>query len=215
MAQTCCLLGVVAILEFSASRSEQANGQTSGEALGSSAAEPVSAVELEKEPARSPTSVDESELQQEAAENSERLRRIALGLTAALVTAHAFWPSEPDLKEGAGGGLYWLFVVFVAFGLASPAASLVGGRFRFRWSWTDAAVCALMGLVAISAFHAFDRRPAINLAWEWVGPRLDVPLGAQPAEDAGRVVGAGRRHGGDGVCGLGLWPVSGRRSSCR
>ena len=36
MAQTCCLLGVVAILELSANRSEQANGQTRREALGSS-----------------------------------------------------------------------------------------------------------------------------------------------------------------------------------
>jgi O-antigen ligase len=101
------------------------------------------------------------------AETSERVRRIALGLTAALVTARAFWPSEPDLKEGAGSGLYWVFVVFVVFGLALTAA-LVGGRFRFRWSWTDAMVAGLMFLVAISASHAADRRPAINLAWEWV-----------------------------------------------
>ncbi len=105
---------------------------------------------------------------QELAARGERVRRIALGLTAALVTARAFWPSEPDLREGAGSGLYWLFVVFVAFGLALTAA-LVGGWFRFRWSWTDAAVVGLMGLVAMSAFHALDRRPAINLAWEWVG----------------------------------------------
>jgi UDP-GlcNAc:undecaprenyl-phosphate GlcNAc-1-phosphate transferase len=34
MAQTVCLLGVVAILEFSASRSEQGNGQTRGEIFG-------------------------------------------------------------------------------------------------------------------------------------------------------------------------------------
>jgi UDP-GlcNAc:undecaprenyl-phosphate GlcNAc-1-phosphate transferase len=34
LAQTACLLGVVAILEFSASRSEQDNGQTRGEILG-------------------------------------------------------------------------------------------------------------------------------------------------------------------------------------
>ena len=71
-------------------------------------------------------------------------------------------------REGAGGGLYWLFVVFIAFGLALTSA-LVGGRLRFRWSWTDALVVGLMGLVAISAFHSLDRRPAINLAWEWVG----------------------------------------------
>jgi O-antigen ligase len=95
------------------------------------------------------------------------VRRIALGLTAALVTARAFWPSEPDLREGAGSGIYWVFLVFIALGLALTSA-LVGGRFRFRWSWTDAMVIVLMSSVAVSASHALDRRPAINLAWEWV-----------------------------------------------
>ena len=47
------------------------------------------------------------------------------------------------------------------------AGSFLSGRFRFRWSWTDAFVVALMFLVAISATHAIDRRPALNLAWEW------------------------------------------------
>jgi O-antigen ligase len=99
---------------------------------------------------------------------AEHLRRLALGLTAALLTARAFWPSEPDLKEGAGSGLTWVLVVFVVFGLAL-AAPLVGGRFRFRWSWTDLLVVGLTVLVAHSAAHAIDRRPAINLAWEWIG----------------------------------------------
>jgi hypothetical protein len=39
MAQTVCLLGVVAILELSASRSEHANGQTRREIVGSAPAE--------------------------------------------------------------------------------------------------------------------------------------------------------------------------------
>jgi len=92
------------------------------------------------------------------------LRRIALGLTAALITARAYWWSEPDLKEGAGKGLYWVLAVFVVFGLALTS-SLVSGRFRFRWSWTDAMVIGLVVLVSASAAHAVDRRPAINLAW--------------------------------------------------
>jgi len=102
-----------------------------------------------------------------ASQVGERFRRVALGLTAALVTARAFWPSEPDLKEGAGAGLPWVLVLLVVAGLAL-AASLVGGRLRFRWSWTDGLVVAVVLLVAISSAHAVDRRPAINLAWEWV-----------------------------------------------
>jgi O-antigen ligase len=57
--------------------------------------------------------------------------------------------------------------VLVAAGLAL-AASWIGGHFRWRWSWTDLALALLVVLVAISANHAVDRRPAINLAWEWV-----------------------------------------------
>jgi O-Antigen ligase len=83
------------------------------------------------------------------------------------MTARAFWPSEPDLKDGAGSGLSWVLLVLVAAGLAL-AASLIGGTFRFRWSLADALVVLLTILVASSAAHALDRRPAVNLAWEWV-----------------------------------------------
>ena len=53
------------------------------------------------------------------------MRRMALGLTAALMTARAFWPSEPDLKEGAGSGLYW---VFVGLYRVRAGADVVAGR---------------------------------------------------------------------------------------
>jgi O-Antigen ligase len=98
---------------------------------------------------------------------AERLRRLALGLTAALMTARAFFPSEPDLREGAGSGLVWVLLVFVTVGVAL-AVPLFSGRLRFRFSVADAFVVATMTLVAWSASHALDRRPAINLAWEWV-----------------------------------------------
>jgi O-antigen ligase len=97
----------------------------------------------------------------------ERVRRVALGLTVALVTARAYKWSEPDLNSGAGGGLVWILALLVVAGLAI-AAGLIGGRFRFRWSWADLAVVALTVLVAFSSLHALDRRPAINLAWEWI-----------------------------------------------
>jgi O-antigen ligase len=96
----------------------------------------------------------------------EWLRRLALGLTAALVTARAYWPSEPDLKAEAGSGLDWSLAMLLVLGLAL-ASALVGGRLRVRWSWTDAAVIAFFFLVGLSASHAPGRRPAINLAWEW------------------------------------------------
>ena len=101
----------------------------------------------------------------------EWLRRLALGLTAALVTARAYWPSEPDLKGEAGSGLDWSLAMLLVIGLGL-ASSLVGGRLRLRWSWTDAAVIALTFLVGLSASHAINRRPAINLAWEWAAVGL-------------------------------------------
>lgn len=98
----------------------------------------------------------------------ERLRRYALGLTAALLTARAYWPSEPDVRNGAGSGLSWIMLLLFAAGLGIVAA-VVDGRFRIRMSWTELAVIVLVGLVGLSATHAVDRRPAINLAWEWIG----------------------------------------------
>lgn len=98
----------------------------------------------------------------------ERLRKLALGATAALVTARAYWPSEPDPKSGAGDGLAWVLCLIVAAGVGL-AALLVSGRFRFRGSWTDVGLLALVVMVASSANHAADRGPALNMAWEWVG----------------------------------------------
>jgi O-antigen ligase len=96
------------------------------------------------------------------------MRRVALGLAAALVTARAYWPSEPDVKSGAGAGLSWALALLLVLGLAL-LASFIGGRFRFRWSWGDLAFYVLVFLVATSATHAIDRRVAMNQAWEWVG----------------------------------------------
>jgi len=118
-------------------------------------------------PARGPADRDGEDEGRAASDLGERIRRVALGLTAALVTARAFWHSEPNLNEGAGAGLAWVLVLLIVAGLGL-AASLVAGRFRFRFSWTDVSVVAVVVLVAISASHAVDRRPAINLAWEWV-----------------------------------------------
>ena len=90
--------------------------------------------DLEPEPARRP--IDDSAADstvQTLTYLAERLRRLALGLTAALITARAFFPSEPNLKEGAGDGLVWVLLVLVTVGIAL-AVPLLGGRLRFRWS---------------------------------------------------------------------------------
>src|SRR5262245_66624268 len=61
------------------------------------------------------------------------LRRIALGLTAGLVTARAYWPAEPEGLD-AGSGLDWAFALLVLMGLAL-ASALIGGTLRLRWAW--------------------------------------------------------------------------------
>ncbi len=111
--------------------------------------------------------LDEPDPSGTAAVVGERVRRVALALIAALITARAYTTSEPDMDYGAGGGLYWVLGLLVVAGLAI-AAGMIGGRFRFRWSWTDAAVVTLMVVVALSSMHSMDRLPAINLAWEWI-----------------------------------------------
>jgi O-antigen ligase len=123
--------------------------------------------EPEPATARSPIDHSGAGIGQDFAHLAERLRRLALGLTAALITARAFFPSEPNLREGAGDGLSWVRLVLVTVGIAL-AVPLLGGRFRFRFSVADALVVATMTLVAVSASHTLDRRPAISLAWEWI-----------------------------------------------
>jgi hypothetical protein len=95
----------------------------------------------------------------------EFLRKTALGLAAMLFVIRAYFPSE---DADTGSGLVWIFAVLAttAIGLAS---SLFAGSLKLRWSWVDAAVIALMLLVAMSASHAAERRPAITMAWEWGG----------------------------------------------
>jgi O-antigen ligase/tetratricopeptide (TPR) repeat protein len=93
----------------------------------------------------------------------EYLRRAALGLAAMLFVARAYFPSE-DAESGSG--LVWVLLMLATSAIA-VASYLFAGTFRVRRSWADAAVLALMVLVASSASHAADRRPAITMAWEW------------------------------------------------
>ncbi len=73
----------------------------------------------------------------------------------------------------------------------------------------------LIILVAVSASHAIDRRPAINLAWEWVALGIVYLLLRNLPRHAKRVVGSGRRIVATAfaVSAYGLYQVA--RSSCR
>ena len=113
------------------------------------------------------------------------------------------------MEYGAGAGLYWVLALLIVAGLAI-AAGLIGGRFRFRWSWTDAAVVTLMvaGRTQRAACDGPAPRDQPGLGMDGDGGRLSAV--AQPAPDPGRVVGAGRRDGRHRLRRLGLWPLSGR-----
>ncbi|HMB06013.1 MAG TPA: O-antigen ligase domain-containing protein, partial [Isosphaeraceae bacterium] len=110
----------------------------------------------------------ESDFEAAAAPWGERLRRVALGLLASLLTARAYWPSETDPSQAAGSGLVWV-LAFILTAFLAIAASLLAGRLSFRFSWADAAVIALALIVGSSAGRGLDRRVAISLAWEWGG----------------------------------------------
>ena len=84
------------------------------------------------------------------------------------MTARVYSVSEPEMQVDAGTGMTWVAVMLVVAGIAL-ASALIGGKLRIRFSWADAGVIALVTLVGLSASKAIDRRPAINLAWEWGG----------------------------------------------
>jgi hypothetical protein len=100
-----------------------------------------------------------------AAQVGERLRRIALGITAALIVVRAYFPGE---DADTGSGLGWVLAILTAAGVAILGL-WASGKTRLRLSWVDACVLALVMLVGLSTSMAADRRPAISLAWEWVG----------------------------------------------
>jgi hypothetical protein len=89
-------------------------------------------------------------------------------LLAALLTSRFYWPNEIGGESDSGKGLLWVLVLLLTAALG-VAAWWIGGAPRVRRSWADLAVIALMGLVALSAGHAAEKRLAINQAWEWVG----------------------------------------------
>lgn len=108
-----------------------------------------------------------SEVEFEASVLGEFLRRVSLGLTAALIVTRAYWPGEYRLEADTGISLYWSLAILVTamFGILGMWLS---GGLKLRKSWADLGVISLFVLVAISASHAAERRIAINTAWEWI-----------------------------------------------
>lgn len=104
----------------------------------------------------------------------EWLRRAALALTAALMVALPYWPSDTNAApselviQTQLSASWWVALTFVA-SLLGIFSWMIGGWTRVRWSWCDAAVLALMFFVGLSAREGLDTRTAINLTWEWLG----------------------------------------------
>ena len=98
---------------------------------------------------------------------AEVLRRLALVLAAALIVARACWPGEVDDEWNSAQGMGFTVLMLVSFVL-TVFSSLIGRRWSFRFSGTDAAVLALFLLMVGSSAHAADRRISINLAWQLV-----------------------------------------------
>jgi hypothetical protein len=94
----------------------------------------------------------------------ERLRRVALGATAALITARACWPEN----EAGTSGLAWVLLVLATLGLAI-AAMWLRRDVSLRLSVADGALLGLAVLVGVSVSGAADRRAGITGAWEVVG----------------------------------------------
>jgi len=93
------------------------------------------------------------------------LRKFALGLTVAVIAYRAYFPGE---DADAGTGLAAVALTLLA-AVVATAGLWLSGTTALRFSKADLAVLVLALLVGLSTASAADRRPAINLAWEWGG----------------------------------------------
>jgi hypothetical protein len=100
----------------------------------------------------------------DAAALGEGLRRVALGATAALLAARAYWPENED----GTSGLVWVLLLLATLGLAIVAMWL-RRDVSLRVSVTDVALIVLAVLVGVSVSQAADRRAGITTAWEIIG----------------------------------------------
>ena len=220
MAQTCCLLGVVAILELARSRPEP--GQANGRMRCDTRASDDQARDRRLLPRPVPVSCSAggetvaSLVRRTRADSSEASRRGSASGSAGwrwdcwrrLVTARALLAQRARPGAGSGSGLVWVLLV------------LVRGRagHRRRADRRPVPVPLVVDRRRGAGAHVpgrserprgLDRRLAINLAWEWAGLGFAYILAAQPAADPRRVEGPCGRAGGHGRGRLGLWAVPG------
>jgi hypothetical protein len=114
--QTACLLGVVAILEISTTP-ERRDGE----------AQRADDPRRTPGPARCRTT-RRGCLTRPRRLARRRLRRLALGLTAALIVARAYWPSEGVREAETSAGLGWVLAVLLTAALACLALGSAAGR---------------------------------------------------------------------------------------
>ena len=213
VAQTVCLLGLVAILEVSRRHRPERRGVAMSRRNPRTGADPVDRPEAGARPPdarRRPRRPSSPPGSASGSAGRARARRPRCS------TARAFWPSEPDLRADAGGGL-----ALGARAAGRRRASRWPGRssagdLRFRWSWADAGVIALAALVGVSAGHAVDRRlgdqPGLGVGR--VRGRLPVLVRNLP-RTRGESVALLGGAGGDGRGGRGLRALPGRRRAAR
>ena len=169
VAQTVCLLGVVAVLEVSTNRPERsAHGR--GETHVGATRWPGKPRDRRR-PRGSPVDVAERpEVDDDAdfaAWLGERLRRLALGLTATLIVGPGLLAERATAASRQR--LVWVLAMLVVAAVAIMAG-LLGGDVPVPMVVGRRRGPGRPGAPRSALEHhrsAADRRPAINLAWEW------------------------------------------------
>ncbi|MFM1801680.1 MAG: hypothetical protein RJA81_1032, partial [Planctomycetota bacterium] len=108
-----------------------------------------------------------------------------LGLLSGLLCSRMLWPSE-DASQGTG--LSWcLWVIMAVLGFA--AIRMKRAEFQYRFCFADFWVIFLVILITVSNSQAFDRRPATNMACEWMTMGLAYLVLRQVPRDSNQSLG--------------------------
>ena len=125
VAQTICLLGVVALLEVSSNRPERRDVEAKPRPRSCRPLRIERSSTLERSRRLSGPSSKKAR-RESSSSSASSLRRASLGLAAMLFVARAYFPSE---DADTGSGLVWVFAMLATSGLAI-ASTLFAGTFR-------------------------------------------------------------------------------------